>query len=599
MCIVLREVLYNTMMISDKMKVATEFCNLLFTTTSVILLFSGLGVDSMAYDYFSTTECMREPQRAQYGGGIIVNPGFDHNIESWTVFGNGTIEERISNDGNRFIVARNRTQSLDSFSQKIQLKKGLIYVFSGWFQLSEGSDTVSVVFKLNGSEMVKGGHVIAKNGCWSFLKGGVVANFSSSAQIHFESNNPNVEIWGDSVSLQPFTKKQWRSHQDNSIERVRKSRVRFHVTNVNKTSLEGAKIVIKPTKPNFPFGCGMNHNILNNTEYQKWFVSRFKYTTFTNEMKWYSTEKIQGIENYTIADAMVEFNRRNGISVRGHTIFWDDMKFNPVWVKTLSPRGLRKAAAKRINSIVLRYKGKVIAWDVMNENVHYRFFEDKLGENASAIYYSKAHELDPTVPMFMNEFNTIAYSGEKIASPANYVKKLKEIMEFPGNDRIPFAIGLQGHFSQGQPNLAYMRSSLDFLGATGLPIWLTETSMDPQPQQAEYFEEVLREAYSHPAVKGIIMFAGPAQAGFLGTLLADQNFTITPTGQVVDNLIHEWGTGPTHTLISDTTGIVDISLNHGDYDVTVTHPVTQYIQNLNLSVNKGLSHQNIHVKVHA
>jgi len=68
---------------------------------------------------------------AQYRGGIIVNPGFDHNINGWKVFGNGTIEERVSNNGNRFIVASKRTQPLDSFSQKVQLKKGMIYTFSG------------------------------------------------------------------------------------------------------------------------------------------------------------------------------------------------------------------------------------------------------------------------------------------------------------------------------------------------------------------------------------------------------------------------------------------------------------------------------------
>jgi hypothetical protein len=74
-----------------------------------------------------------EPQRAQYGGGIIVNPGFEHSIKGWTLFGNGTIEERISNGENRFIVAGNRTQPLDGFSQKVQLKKGMIYTFSGNF----------------------------------------------------------------------------------------------------------------------------------------------------------------------------------------------------------------------------------------------------------------------------------------------------------------------------------------------------------------------------------------------------------------------------------------------------------------------------------
>lgn len=57
---------------------------------------------------------------------------------------------------------------------------------SGWFQLSEGSDIVSVVFKRNGDELVRGGHVIAKRGCWSLLKGGIVANFSSPVEILFE-----------------------------------------------------------------------------------------------------------------------------------------------------------------------------------------------------------------------------------------------------------------------------------------------------------------------------------------------------------------------------------------------------------------------------
>ena len=108
----------------------------------------------------------------------------------------------VSKEGNRFIVANNRTQPLDSFSQKVQLKNVMFYTFSGnftfstvelyhisftsihlrnvatlaatfqkhfewlifvhspysaWFQVSEGSDTVSVIFITNGSEMVRGG----------------------------------------------------------------------------------------------------------------------------------------------------------------------------------------------------------------------------------------------------------------------------------------------------------------------------------------------------------------------------------------------------------------------------------------------------------
>jgi hypothetical protein len=74
---------------------------------------------------------LQEPKRALYGGGLIVNPDFDDNTKGWSVFGNGTIDVRTSNDGNKFIVASNRTNTLDSFSQKVQLKEGMIYSVSG------------------------------------------------------------------------------------------------------------------------------------------------------------------------------------------------------------------------------------------------------------------------------------------------------------------------------------------------------------------------------------------------------------------------------------------------------------------------------------
>ncbi|KAL5070515.1 hypothetical protein RYX36_021402 [Vicia faba] len=200
-------------------------------------------------------------------------------------------------------------------------------------------------------------------------------------------------------------------------------------------------------------------------------------------MKWYSTENVQGQENYTIPDAMLKFAKENGVSVRGHTILWDDENFQPEWVKSLSPDKLREAAAKRMNSMVTKYIGQVIAWDEMNENLHCRYFKDKLGENASAIYYSTTYHLDPNTVMFMNEYNTIAYRGENVASPTNYIRKVKEIQRFQEIDGISLAIGVQGHFSNGMPNTAYMRTSVDLLAATRLPIWLTEVGMNPSPEQ--------------------------------------------------------------------------------------------------------------------
>jgi hypothetical protein len=76
-------------------------------------------------------QCLVEPQRAEYGGGIIVNPDFNYSLEGWTAYGLGEVEERVSKAGNKFIVVHNRTHPLDSLSQKVQLEKGKLYTFSG------------------------------------------------------------------------------------------------------------------------------------------------------------------------------------------------------------------------------------------------------------------------------------------------------------------------------------------------------------------------------------------------------------------------------------------------------------------------------------
>ncbi|XP_054793475.1 endo-1,4-beta-xylanase 5-like [Prosopis cineraria] len=576
------------------MKVEAEAYTLLLA--SILLLISGVRVHAISYDHSVTTECLVEPQRAQYEGGIIVNPGFDQSLRGWTVNGKGVIEVRISKEGNRFVVARNRTHPLDSFSQRIQLEKGKRYAFSAWVQLGEETGTVSVVIRTNRSELVRGGHVIAQHGCWTLLKGGIVANFSSSVEILFESQNTEVELWVDSVSLQPFTKSQWRSHQDCNIERIRKSKVRFQIVHTNGTALEGTTVLINQIRSGFPFGCSINHNILTSKDYQTWFASRFQYTTFTNEMKWYSTEIKQGEENYSIADAMLEFTKQHNIAVRGHNIFWDNPKEQPQWVKSLSSEELQKAAEKRLNSVVSRYKGQLIAWDVVNENLHFSFFEDKLGQNASAEYYSKAYKLDQKPIMFMNEYNAIEYSGDKAVIPEKYKKKLEGILSYPGSEGISVGIGLQGHFVSGQPNLAFMRSVLDSLATTKLPIWLTEVSVDKGPNQEEYLEEILREAYAHPAVEGIITFSGPAIAGFKDMHLVDENFRNTPVGDVVDKLLNEWKSGSVQAK-TDSRGFVDVSLFHGDYDVTVTHPVTKSSTTLNHSVKKHTPQKIVRVHV--
>ncbi|XVF44978.1 hypothetical protein PTKIN_Ptkin02bG0168100 [Pterospermum kingtungense] len=549
---------------------------------------------------YVSSQCLAAPKGAQYGGGLLVNPEFNHGTKGWTYSGEGQMREGVSDDGNRFIVVQNRTDPLDSFSETVQLEEENIYTFSAWVQISKGSETVvAIVFKTSDGKLIRGGETLAKQGCWSLLKGGIVAQFSSLVEILLESKNTGVEIWVDNVSLQPFTVNQWRSHQEKSIDKVHKRKVKFHVTYANRTAADGAIISIEQTMSGFPFGCGMNHKILTSTGYQRWFASRFKVTSFTNEMKWYSTEKRQGEENYTISDAMVKFAKQNGISIRGHNILWDNPRMQPQWVKDLPPEELQKAATQRLKSVVSRYAGQLIGWDVVNENLHLSFFEDKLGENASSAFYSMAYHLDPNTTLFMNEYNTIEHCEDQAATASKYKKKLEEILSFPGNAGLKAAIGLEGHFSAGQPNIAYMRSALDILGTMGLPIWLTEVDVRKGPNQAQNLEDILREAFSHPAVEGIIIFGGPKVSGFDVMTLADSEFAPTPIGEVVDKLINEWKSG-TRQLRADSRGwSSEVSLFHGDYKAIIYHPVTRSSNTIFFEVTKGTGPRTVFLQTDA
>ncbi|XP_073525744.1 uncharacterized protein [Phyllobates terribilis] len=517
----------------------------------------------LEYDYSATTECLEEPWGVQYTGGILENPGFDNGAQGWRNFGDGDIKINKTKGGNKFIGSFRG----DSLSQRVLLEQGIIYAFSGWMQVSEGNATISLMFKTPNGVQIYGGGVMAQQGCWRMLKGGIVSNFSGPAHMILKSSNTAaVEIWADNVALQPFTHTQWRSHQDRTIQKVRKSIVNFHTTFSNRSRVTGTKIItLRNIKPHFPIGSVINDKILTSPAYQNWLSSRFTVTTFENEMKWYATENVQGKEDYRVADAMLEFAEKHRIAVRGHNILWDDPKYQPYWVYNLSPAQFQVAVQKRINSVVSRYRGRVIHWDVINENVHFNFFENKLGRDISAVTYERVHQLDSSPFLFMNEYNTIEEVGDMVVAPDMYLRKLHNIMAHSGNARLPLGIGLESRFAIGKPNLAYMRAGMDTLGATRLPLWLTEVFVDQQQDQAQILEQVLREGYSHPAVKGIVIWPSSPLKDQCKMCFTDTNFRNTPNGDVVDKLIHEWGS-KNEEITVECDGSCSISLAHGYYE---------------------------------
>ena len=88
--------------------------------------------------------------------------------------------------------------------------------------------------------------------------------------------------------------------------------------------------------------------------------------------------------------------------------------------------------------------------------------------------------------------------------------------------------------------------------------------------QAQALEQILREAYSHPAVQGIIMWTAWHPGSCYRMCLTDNNFKNLATGDVVDKLIAEWKSA--HVVgTTDADGYFEAQLFHGEYDMSLKH----------------------------
>ena len=94
----------------------------------------------------------------------------------------------------------------------------------------------------------------------------------------------------------------------------------------------------------------------------------FNSATPENEMKWDATEPTAERFTFDRGDAIVAFAAQNGMQVKGHTLVWHSQL--PSWVSAIQDTtDMRDAMINHITQVALHFRGKVIAWDVVNEAV--------------------------------------------------------------------------------------------------------------------------------------------------------------------------------------------------------------------------------------
>nr|ACF83995.1 unknown [Zea mays] len=413
----------------------------------------------------------------------------------------------------RYVLASGRAGEADGLRRALKraaLRPRVTYRVAGWVGLGDGDGdegarhAVRVSLRVDGGcVVVDGGAVVcAEPGRWTEIKGAFRLKESPrDAEVYVHGAPAGVDV--KVMDLQVFATDR-RARFRKLRKKTDKVRKRDVVLNFGSAAsgISGASIRVMQMDSSFPFGTCINTNVIQNPGFVDFFAKHFDWAVFENELKWYHTEAQQGQLNYSDSDALLDFCDRYGKPVRGHCIFWAVANTVQQWVKNLDDDQLASAVRARLQSLLTRYAGRFPHYDVNNEMLHGSYYQDRLGDDINAFMFREAARLDPGATLFVNDYN-VEGGSDPNATPEKYIEQISALQQ---KGAAVGGIGLQGHVTN--PVGEIICDALDKLATTDLPVWLTELDVSESDVdlRAEDLEVVLREAYAHPAVEGVIFW---------------------------------------------------------------------------------------------
>ena len=231
-------------------------------------------------------------------------------------------------------------------------------------------------------------------------------------------------------------------------------------------------------KDYFPIGVAITPQSVRNEDERNLILRHFNSVTAENAMKMGPIHPRENEYYWKDADSIVAFAQRNKLRMRGHTLCWHNQ--TPDWFfkdsvgNNVSKELLLKRLKEHITTIVSRYKGKIYAWDVVNEAVDdnpNNFLRNSLffqiaGEEYIEKAFEYAHAADPDAILFYNDYNT------ERKEKADRIYKLLKNLKDKG---VPVhAVGLQAHWNVFGPTREEMEYSIAKFVSLGLKIQYTE-----------------------------------------------------------------------------------------------------------------------------
>jgi len=234
----------------------------------------------------------------------------------------------------------------------------------------------------------------------------------------------------------------------------------------------------------FHLGAAINEDIILGKDLQSKNIvtSEFNSITPENSLKWMFLQPFPNKFNFGAADKYVELGIKNNMHIVGHALVWHNQLAD--FMKTTGSRSeFKKHVENHINTVVSRYKGKIDAWDVVNEafnengSLRPSVFKNQMGDNYIEDVFKLAETADPDADLIYNDYN--------LYKPAKRVGVLKMVKKLQENGTKINAIGVQAHWRLNSPSLMEIEQIILDISDLGVEVMFTELDVTVLPNPWE------------------------------------------------------------------------------------------------------------------
>jgi endo-1,4-beta-xylanase len=271
-------------------------------------------------------------------------------------------------------------------------------------------------------------------------------------------------------------------------------------------------------------GTAVRPSQLSETAYSSTLAREYNMVEAEDAMKWFVLRPDRATFDFRQGDEVVRFAQAHQMKVRGHCLVWG--RYNPDWLTQghFTTQELSRLLREHILRVMKHYKGRVFAWDVVNEAL------DENGNVRDSLWYNQpgigltgkgtdyieqvfrwAHKADPRALLFYNEAEG---EGRNRKSDAIYAM----VKDFKSRGVPIDGVGLQLHVPTIDADMpaiiAEISSNIARLTALGLQVHITELDVslpvvNSQPRaedlgrQAEVYRGIVRACLNNAGCTAI------------------------------------------------------------------------------------------------